>query len=32
MTNVSMGTGSSIMGMIYAQTSISLDATTVTKP
>ncbi len=32
MTNVSFNTGSTITGMIYAQTSVSLDATTVTKP
>ncbi|HCZ24756.1 MAG TPA: hypothetical protein DHV05_07950, partial [Acholeplasmataceae bacterium] len=32
MTNVSMNTGSSLTGMIYAQTSVSLDATVVTKP
>jgi hypothetical protein len=32
MTNVSMATGSTITGMIYAQTSVSLDATVVTKP
>jgi len=32
MTNVSMNTGSSITGMIYAQTSVSLDATVVTRP
>ncbi|RJP56542.1 MAG: DUF3494 domain-containing protein [Ignavibacteriales bacterium] len=32
MTNVSMNTSSSITGMIYAQTSVSLDATVVTQP
>jgi len=31
MTNISMGTNSSINGMLYAQTAITLDATTVTK-
>jgi hypothetical protein len=31
MTNISMGTNSSINGMLYAQTAVTLDATTVTK-
>ncbi|MDT8337065.1 MAG: ice-binding family protein [Candidatus Izemoplasmatales bacterium] len=32
MTNISFGTNSSINGCLYAQTAVTLDATTVTKP